>query len=59
MEKIIIDRKECKYRARYFSVVVSSETYGKVHELAREANRSVESVVDQLLNEALNNVEVR
>ena len=40
------------------SVVIKPETYVKIYELAHEVNITVESLVDLLLNEALNSVEV-
>lgn len=58
MEKIVLKRQNSNKKPRRSAVIVKPETYIKVYALAQEVNMPVESVVDTLLQEALNAVEV-
>lgn len=58
MEKIVLKKVKEKRKPKRTSVVIKPETYVKIYELAHEVNITVESLVDLLLNEALNSVEV-
>ena len=58
MEKIVLKKVKEERKPKRASVVIKPETYVKIYELAHEVNITVESLVDLLLNEALNSVEV-
>ena len=58
MEKIILKKVKEERKTKRTSVVIKPETYVKIYELAHEVNITVESLVDLLLNEALNSLEV-
>ena len=58
MEKIVLKKVKEERKTKRTSVVIKPETYVKIYELAHEVNITVESLVDLLLNEALNSVEV-
>ena len=58
MEKNSIKKVKEERKPKRTSVVIKPETYVKIYELAHEVNITVESLVDLLLNEALNSVEV-
>ena len=58
MEKIVLKKVKEERKPKRTSVVIKPETYVKIYELAHEVNITVESLVDLLLNEALNSVEV-
>ena len=58
MEKIVLKKVKEERKPKRTSVVIKQETYVKIYELAHEVNITVESLVDLLLNEALNSVEV-
>ena len=58
MEKIILKKVKEERKPKRASVVIKPDTYVKIYELAHEVNMTVESLVDLLLNEALNSVEV-
>ena len=58
MEKIVLKKVKEERKPKRTSVAIKPETYVKIYELAHEVNITVESLVDLLLNEALNSVEV-
>ena len=58
MEKIVLKKVKEERKPKRTSVVIKPKTYVKIYELAHEVNITVESLVDLLLNEALNSVEV-
>ena len=56
MDKIVLKKVKEERKPKRTSVVVKPDTYVKVYELAHEVNMTVESLVDLLLNKALENV---
>lgn len=56
MDKIVLKKVKEERKPKRTSVVVKPDTYVKVYKLAHEVNMSVESLVDLLLNKALENV---
>ena len=58
MEKIIIKKQTEKSKMRRATVVVKPETYKRLNDLSVETAQPVETIVNILLEAALENVEV-